>query len=164
MGAKAAIGSMKDVDFLTATFKGADIVYVMEANGPNWLFDPGDVLVSITSIGYNYKQAIQQAGVKKVVHLSSIGAHTNKGNGILAVHYEVENLLSQLPADVSIKIMRPVVSITICLRLFQPSKRRAPSFPTTVVMIKSPGLNLWISRMLLLKKWKNHLRAGKFVI
>jgi len=108
LGAKAAIGSMKDVDFLTATFKGADIVYVMEANGPNWLFDPGDVLVSITSIGYNYKQAIQQAGVKKVVHLSSIGAHTNKGNGILAVHYQVENLLSQLPADVSIKFMRPV--------------------------------------------------------
>jgi len=42
------------------------------------------------------------------VHLSSIGAHTDKDNGILALHYNVENILKQLPADVSIKFMRPV--------------------------------------------------------
>ena len=30
LGAKAATGSMFDADFLTATFKGADIVYLME--------------------------------------------------------------------------------------------------------------------------------------
>ena len=42
------------------------------------------------------------------MHLSSIGAHTDKGNGILAFHYNVENILKQLPDDVSIKFMRPV--------------------------------------------------------
>jgi uncharacterized protein YbjT (DUF2867 family) len=31
LGARAAIGTMQDVDFLTTTFKGADIVYLMEA-------------------------------------------------------------------------------------------------------------------------------------
>jgi uncharacterized protein YbjT (DUF2867 family) len=56
----------------------------------------------------NYAQAIRQSGVKRVVHLSSIGAHTDKGNGILAFHHIVENILSELPADVSIKFMRPV--------------------------------------------------------
>jgi uncharacterized protein YbjT (DUF2867 family) len=65
-------------------------------------------MAAISNIGNNYKQAIQQSGVKRVVHLSSIGAHTNKGNGILAFHYNVENILKQLPHDVSIKFMRPV--------------------------------------------------------
>ena len=109
LGAKAAIGTMEDADFLAASFKGADLVYLMETLPPNWLFDPkDDVLGTIARIGQNYKQAIQKAGVKRVVHLSSIGAHTNKGNGILAFHYDVENILRQLPEDVSIKFMRPV--------------------------------------------------------
>lgn len=30
-GAKAAIGSMEEADFLTKIFKGADVVYLMEA-------------------------------------------------------------------------------------------------------------------------------------
>ncbi len=109
MGAKAAIGTMEDADFLSATFKGADVVYVMEVLAPNAFFDPNvDVIAAITNIGNNYKQAIQQSGVKRVVHLSSIGAHMDKGSGLLAFHYNVENILKQLPDDVSIKFMRPV--------------------------------------------------------
>lgn len=109
LGAKAAIGTMEDADFLSATFKGADIVYVMETLGADSFFNQNlDFMAAINKIGNNYKQAIQQSGVKRVVHLSSIGAHTNKGNGILAFHYNVENILKQLPADVSIKFMRPV--------------------------------------------------------
>ncbi len=42
------------------------------------------------------------------MHLSSIGAHTDIGNGILAFHYNVEKILNELPDDVSIKFMRPV--------------------------------------------------------
>jgi uncharacterized protein YbjT (DUF2867 family) len=66
------------------------------------------MIAAISQIGHNYKQAIQQAGVKHVVHLSSIGAHTNKGNGILAFHYNVENILRELPPEVAITFMRPV--------------------------------------------------------
>lgn len=109
IGAKAAIGTMEDADFLSATFKGADAVYVMETLGAGAFFDQKiDVIGAITKIGYNYKQAIQQSGVKRVVHLSSIGAHTDKGNGLLAFHYNVETILKQLPGDVSITFMRPV--------------------------------------------------------
>ncbi len=46
--------------------------------------------------------------MKRVVHLSSIGAHTDQGNGLLAFHYHVEKILNQLPSDVSITFMRPV--------------------------------------------------------
>lgn len=109
IGAKAAIGSMEDAEFLTRAFKGADIVYVMETLGEgrfsNLDIDP---IAAITKIGHNYKKAIEQSGVKRVVHLSSIGAHTDKGNGMLSFHYNVEQILQQLPADVSIKFMRPV--------------------------------------------------------
>src|ERR1700683_1205987 len=65
-----------------------------------------DVIAAITKIGNKYKQAIQQSGVKRVVHLSSIGA--DKGFGLLRFHYNVENMLNQLPDDVSITFMRPV--------------------------------------------------------
>ena len=109
LGAKAAIGTMEDAGFLTASFKGADAVYVMESMGGNSYFDPNlDIIGAINKIGNNYKQAIEQSGVKRVVHLSSIGAHTDKGNGLLAFHYNVENILQTLPSDVSITFMRPV--------------------------------------------------------
>ena len=109
LGATAAIGTLEDADFLSASFKGADVVYLMEANGAGSFFDHKlDIIAAYNKIAYNYKQAIQQSGLKRVVHLSSIGAHTDKGNGILACHYNVENILKQLPNDVSIKFMRPV--------------------------------------------------------
>ena len=109
LGAKIAVGTMEDVEFLTKTFTGADIVYLMEALGAGSFFDHNlDYMATINKIANNYKQAVQQSGVKNVVHLSSIGAHTDKGNGMLAFHYNVENILKQLPDDVSIKFMRPV--------------------------------------------------------
>jgi uncharacterized protein YbjT (DUF2867 family) len=81
----------------------------MEAIGAHRFFDQHlDYMAAIDRIVSNYKQAVLQSGVKRVVHLSSIGAHTDKGNGMLAFHYEAENILRQLPADVAIKFMRPV--------------------------------------------------------
>lgn len=110
LGAKAAIGSMFDADFLTATFKGADIVYLMETmEAAGDMFDKSvDFIETINKIGATYKTAVEQSRVKKVVHLSSIGAHTNKGIGILIFHYNVESLLRQLSADIAIKFIRPV--------------------------------------------------------
>lgn len=109
LGAKIAVGIMEDVEFLTKTFTGADIVYLMEALGAGSFFDPNfDYRAAINKIANNYKQAVEDSGVKRVVHLSSIGAHTDKGNGMLAFHYNVENILKQLPDDVAIKFMRPV--------------------------------------------------------
>ena len=109
IGAKAAIGSMQDANFLTEAFMGADIVYVMETMGEARFSNQDiDFIEAIAQIGRNYKQAIEHSGVKRVVHLSSIGAHTDKGNGMLAFHYRVEQILNELPDDVSIKFMRPV--------------------------------------------------------
>lgn len=110
LGARAAIGSMFDQEFLSATFKGGDIVYLMETmEAAGDMFDKDvDFIETIGKIGNKYKIALEKSQVKQVVHLSSIGAHTNEGIGILLFHHNVENILRQLPEDVSIKFIRPV--------------------------------------------------------
>ena len=59
LGAKAAIGTIADANFLAATFTGADAVYVMEALGPGSYNEPNlDIMAAISKLGNNYKQAI----------------------------------------------------------------------------------------------------------
>ena len=107
LGAIPAIGPLEDPTFLTATFKGADAVYLMEP--PGNFFDPNfDIYEHVAGLARNYVQAVQGSGVRRVVHLSSIGAHTETDNGVLKYAYQVEKILSQLPTDVAIHFMRPV--------------------------------------------------------
>ncbi|MBS1600577.1 MAG: NmrA family NAD(P)-binding protein [Bacteroidetes bacterium] len=107
LGASAAIGSIADVQFLATTFTGADAIYCMEP--PVNFFDPNLNLIEYyNQLGNNYKQAILQSGVKRVIHLSSIGAHTDKNNGILIFHFNVENIFRNLPDNVAIVFLRPV--------------------------------------------------------
>lgn len=107
MGAGAAIGTIEDVAFLKETFMGADLVYTMVP--PINFFDPNlDMIAYYVQLANNFKQAILHAGVTKVIHLSTIAAHTNKGNGMLAYGYEIESVLKTLPENVAIKWMRPV--------------------------------------------------------
>lgn len=106
IGAKAAIGSIEDVAFLTKTFSGADVVYTMIGGG-NY-FDPEfDIMAYYTKIANNYAQAIQQSGVKCVVHLSSIGAHLESGTGLIQMHHQAERILNNMQ-DVTLTFMRPV--------------------------------------------------------
>lgn len=110
LGAKAAIGSIEDGAFLVRAFHGADVVYLMETlEAAGGFFNKDlDYLAAIDRIVHYYKQAVLYAGIKKVIHLSSVGAHRSEGNGILKFHYNAENILRSLPEDVYIKFMRPV--------------------------------------------------------
>lgn len=110
LGAIPAIGTIQDVEFLAETFTGADAVYLMEAwEGIGSLFDQNiNFLDEFKKIANNYVQAVQKSGVTKIIHLSSIGAHSDKGTGSLQVHHQVENILRTLPDNVSVKFMRPV--------------------------------------------------------
>ncbi len=110
IGAMAAIGSTDDVAFLTETFTGADAVYTMlPPFNSQFATDPNfDARAEARRICTHYVHAIKASGVKRVIHLSSIGAHLEKGNGVLAFHFYAEQTLKQLPADVAITFMRPV--------------------------------------------------------
>jgi len=102
MGAKAAIGSVNDVEFLTRTFIGADAVYTMV---PPFL-NASDWKKYIAGIGEIYAEAIRSSRVKNVVNLSSIGAHMPEGCGpVSGLHY-VEKELDQLEG-VNVRHLRP---------------------------------------------------------
>ncbi len=110
LGAIAAIGSIEDVAFLTKTFLGADAVYTMMPQfRPKFEENPNfDARAEAKKLCANYVNAIKASGVKRIVHLSSIGAHLEKGNGLLAFHFYAEQTFKQLPADIAITFMRPV--------------------------------------------------------
>ena len=106
LGATAAIGSLEDLDFLAATFTGADAVYSMVP--PNNYFNHDlDLLAYYRRMGHNYAQAIEKSGVKRVVNLSSIGAHLDEGSGILLGAHDVEHILNGLSQEVTVTHIRP---------------------------------------------------------
>lgn len=106
LGAIAAIGTLDDTNFVTTTFTGADAVYCMLP--PFNYLDPNlDVMAAAGKLATNYFRAIIDSGVKRVIHLSSVGAHLDKDNGLLAFHHLAESILKELPSDVSIMHMRP---------------------------------------------------------
>jgi len=102
LGARAAIGVVDDVDFLTSVFTGADAIYCMIP--PNHAAP--DLLAYYKKIGECYVAAISKSGVKRVVNLSSYGAHLERGTGIIVGSYRNEQLLNGLPG-VSIAHLRP---------------------------------------------------------
>ena len=102
IGAKAAIGSVEDIFFLTNTFTGADAVYTMVP--PN--FGSGNWKKYIASVGEKYAAAIQASGVKNIVNLSSMGAHMADGCGPVSGLFFVEKALNAL-VGVNVKHLRP---------------------------------------------------------
>jgi len=102
-GAKAAIGSVQDVEFLKKAFAGADAVYTMVP--PK--YDAPDMKAHIASVGKNYAEALKATNVKYVVNLSSVGAHLPDGVGPVSGLYKVEQALNEL-TNTNIKHLRPV--------------------------------------------------------
>lgn len=107
LGATPLIGSVEDVHFLTNAFTGADLVYTMIPPFFSY-FDPHvDLMAAVKRVMANVAQAINTSGVKRVIHLSSIGAHLEQGSGLIKFHYYAEQALNPL-TDVDITFMRPV--------------------------------------------------------
>ncbi|MET0635853.1 MAG: NAD(P)H-binding protein [Chitinophagaceae bacterium] len=101
LGAKAAIGSVEDQAFINKTFAGADIVYTMVPGN----FGVADYRKYESGIGEVYAEGIRNAGIKKVVNLSSIGAELPSGTGPIAGLHDVENILNKLDG-VDVKHLR----------------------------------------------------------
>lgn len=121
LGAAAAIGKVEDVDFLTATFAGADAVYLMVP--PH--FAVADSRAYHQQVGRNYALAIQQSGVRRVVQLSSWGAHLAEGTGGILGSHDVEVILRGV-SGIALTHLRPTSFYT--------------NFYTSVGMIKNAGM------------------------
>lgn len=99
LSATPAIGSISDERFLTNTFKGADAVYAMIPLS----FTEPDLGGYMHRIAQSYRQALKEAGTKRIVLLSGWTADMIKAEN-------VEHVLDGL--DASITIMRPAAFYT----------------------------------------------------
>lgn len=102
LGANAAIGSLDDVDFLTKVFTACDAAYCMIP--PD--FNQADQISYYQNSGNIYANAIRKAGLKRVVHLSSYGAHLSSGTGFVTGSHRVEQVLNTVP-DIDLTHIRP---------------------------------------------------------
>jgi uncharacterized protein YbjT (DUF2867 family) len=101
LGAKAAVGSVSDTDFLKNAFTAADAVFAMTP--PN--LGGSDIIANTTAAGKALATAISEANVKRVVMLSSIGADLPDGNGPIAGLYNIEKIYEKLE-KVSLTFLR----------------------------------------------------------
>lgn len=92
LGAKAAIGSITDLDFLVKTFEGADAAFLMTP--PN--MGGVNIVENTINAGKNYAEAIKQTGIKSVVMLSSIGAESPVENGPIKGLHFIEKFYNEL--------------------------------------------------------------------
>lgn len=102
LGATPAIGSIEDENFLTAVLEDTDAVYCMTP--PK--FAAPDQVAYYAHTAECYAIAIAQSNVKRVLYLSSYGAHLPSGTGYITGSYKAENILNQL-SDIHLTHIRP---------------------------------------------------------
>lgn len=92
LGAKSAIGSITDVDFLTQTFNRADAVFVMTPPA----ISADNIVQNTINAGKNYAEALKRTGVKRAVMLSSVGAASPVENGPIKGLHHIEKLYQEI--------------------------------------------------------------------
>jgi uncharacterized protein YbjT (DUF2867 family) len=102
LGAKAAVGSVENLPFLTQTFAGADAVYLMIP--PKW--DVAEWFTYQKQVADNYLAALVANNVKHVVVLSSVGAHMRKGCGPVDGSGYLEEIIAQ-HSNINTRVLRP---------------------------------------------------------
>lgn len=102
LGAEIFTCDIKDAEYLTRAFGGAEAVFAMIPSD----MQAEDAIDHEHEVGESIEQAIKDAGVKYVVSLSSMGAHTPVNTGIIAGLYFQEQRLNALE-DVNVVHLRP---------------------------------------------------------
>lgn len=101
LGAKAAIGSITDVNFLIKAFEGADAVFAMTPP----IIGETNIVENTRNAGKNYAEAIVKTGVKRLVMLSSVGADSPVENGPIKGLHHIEKLYNELE-NTSVTLLR----------------------------------------------------------
>lgn len=88
-GAETAAGSASDADFLATAFRGAEAAFVMVP--PD--LGAADFRAHQRAVAEAVAKALAGSSVRKVVTLSSVGAHLPSGTGPIAGLHEMEGIL-----------------------------------------------------------------------
>ncbi|AZQ44137.1 NAD(P)H-binding protein [Nonlabens ponticola] len=102
LGATPMIGSLQDVDFLVSAFAKAESVFLMCP--PD--YQQPDIREYYRKTAAVYAKAIELTAVKRVVLLSSFGAHLSYGTGPILGSYFTEQIISAIP-NIELTILRP---------------------------------------------------------
>jgi uncharacterized protein YbjT (DUF2867 family) len=94
-GAQAGIADGSELNSLATSFKDGTAVFLItpESVSSNDVFGDAEELLK------NYREAIEQTGIKKIVGLSSIGAHHDGDTGNLEVSRMLEHAFEGLNAQ-----------------------------------------------------------------
>jgi len=101
-GAEVREGSLEDAAFLTKAFEGATAVFAMIP--PN--FSVSGFRAFQNRVANAFASAIEKAGVKYVVSLSSIGANLSAGVGPVNGLHDMEQRFNRIP-NVNVLHLRP---------------------------------------------------------
>ena len=102
LGAKAAVGSVEDADFLKQAFAGANAAYLLIP--PKW--DVINWRAFQNQVVDNFIAAIQANDIRFAVLLSSVGADLGEGVGPVDGLYDAEQKLAKVPG-LNSKFLRP---------------------------------------------------------
>jgi uncharacterized protein YbjT (DUF2867 family) len=95
-GAEAAVGDLHDADFLARAFAGATAVYAIIP--PN--MGAPDFRAYQNQVADALVEGVRRAGVRRVVTLSSVGAHLPEGAGVVQGLHDMEQKFNALGIDV----------------------------------------------------------------
>jgi NAD(P)H dehydrogenase (quinone) len=98
-GVQVVVGSLTEVDKLTAAFQGTDGVFVMT---PTW-FEAPDMFAENAAALEALSRALRHVSPTKVVLLSSIGAQHSQGTGAILKLHAMEKAFANLPSVTSIR-------------------------------------------------------------
>jgi len=99
-GCSTAVAELTDVSALTKAFEGAEGVFIMLPP----VYDPLPGFDEAYKYATAMRDAVRQAGVKKVVYLSTVGAQAKETN-LLSQHTIGETIFGEL--DIPVTFLRP---------------------------------------------------------
>ena len=92
---EARAADLFDAEQLTNAFKGGTTVFLLTPENPT----SNDIIGDTKRIVENYRKAIRETGINKIVGLSSIGAHQEGNTGNLLMSRILEQGLADLEAE-----------------------------------------------------------------
>lgn len=84
-----------DINQLQAAFKGGTTVFVITPENPM----SNDIIGETEQIVENYKKAIRETGIKRIIALSCVGAHVNGGTGNILMSRILEQSMNEIEAE-----------------------------------------------------------------
>lgn len=92
-GVRVCVANIFNADSLIKTFSGGSTVFLITPENMH----SQDVIGDAEKVIENYRKAIIKSGIKRVIGLSSMGAHIGEGSGNLFISYKLERAFSDLP-------------------------------------------------------------------